>query len=142
MEVSDVRRQLRGAIEEARLRAAERRTRVDAATRAYDTFLTGVAVPIFHVFVQALVGEGHRFRVQTPGQAVRLVPDRPTEEYVELALDSERDVPAVVVRTIRGRGRRMLSTERPVGENVEIADLTEQDVVTVVLEELVPFLER
>ncbi len=142
MEVSDVRRRLRGAIEDARRRAAERRARVDEATRQYERFLADVAVPAFHTMIQALIGEGHRFKVQTPGQAVRLVPDRASEEFIELALDSDRDVPAVVARSVRGRGRRMLSTERSVGEGRPIADLTDEDVIAVLLEELLPFVER
>jgi hypothetical protein len=142
MEVSDVRRRLRGAIEEARRRAVERRTRVDEATRAYERFLTEVAVPLFHMMAQALVGEGHRFKVHTPGQAVRLAPDRASEEYIEVALDTDREVPAVVARSVRGRGRRMVSSERPIGEHKAIADLGEEDVIATLLEELVPFVER
>jgi hypothetical protein len=142
MEVSEVRRRLRGAIEEARRRVAERRVRIDEASRAYERFLADVAGPAFHKMSQALVGEGYRFKVQTPSQAVRLVPDRPSEDYVELALDSERDVPGLVARTSRGRGRRTISTERAVAEHKSIADMTEEDVVSIVLEELLPFFER
>jgi sirohydrochlorin ferrochelatase len=142
MEVSDVRRRLRGAIEDARRRVAERRARADEATRAYERFLTEVAIPSFHMMAQALVGEGHRFKVHTPGQAVRLAPDRASEEYIEVALDTDRDVPAVVARSIRGRGRRMISSERPIGEHKAIAELGEEDVIATLLEELVPFVER
>jgi len=142
MEVSEVRRRLRGAIEDARRRVAERRARIDEASLAYERFLPEVAVPAFHKMIQALVGEGHRFKVQTPAQAVRLVPDRPTEDYIELAFDAERDLPGLVARSSRGRGRRTISTERPVVEHKAIADVTEEDVVAIVLEELLPFLER
>ena len=142
MEVSDVRRRLRGAIEEAKRRVADRRGRVDQATRSYERFLSDVAVPTFHLMSQALTGEGRRFKVHTPGQTVRLAPDRRTEEYIELVLDSEREPPAVVVRATRGRGRRMISTERIVAEPESISDLREEDVLTVLLDELVPFLER
>jgi hypothetical protein len=142
MEVSDVRRRLRGAIDEAKRRVSERRLRVDEASRAYEKFLSDVAIPACHMMIHALVGEGHRFKVLTPGQAVRLVPDRTTEEYIELALDTERDVPAVVARTTRGRGRRMISTERPIAEHKPIADLNEEDVIATLLAELVPFVER
>ena len=142
MEVSDVRRRLRGAVDDAKRRAAERRARVDEASRSYEQFLTGIAVPAFHTMIQALTGEGYRFKVQTPGQAVRLVPDRSTGDYIEVALDSDRDSPVVVARSTRGRGSRTLSTERIVNEHTAIADLTEDDVVTVLLEELLPFIER
>ena len=41
MEITDVRRRLRGAIEEARRDAAERRARTDAAERDYDWAVIG-----------------------------------------------------------------------------------------------------
>ena len=64
MEVSDVRRRLRGAIDEARRRATERRDRKDAASRVWERLLPDVAVPAFHLMASALTGEGLRFKVQ------------------------------------------------------------------------------
>ena len=142
MEVSDVRRRLRGAMEEAKRRAAERREKTDAAARAWQTVLPEVAVPAFHTLASALAGEGHRFKVLTPGDSVRLSLERSAEEYIELALDTTRDSPAVMIRSTRGRGRRMVSSERVAREAASIAALTEDDVVGLVLDELVPFIER
>lgn len=142
MEVSDVRRRIRAAIEAARARAAERRSRTDEASRAYDAFLDTVAVPAFHTVASALTGEGHRFKVITPGRAVRMSSERSPEDFIELALDTEREAPAVVILTSRGRGRRMVSTERLVREDLPIAELAEEDVVAALLEELLPFIER
>jgi hypothetical protein len=142
MEVSDLRRRIRGAVEEARARAAARRARTDEATRAYEQFLETIGVPAFHAMGNALVGEGHRFKVTTPGQAVRLSSERSAEDFIELSLDTQRDVPAVVLLTQRGRGRRMVSAERIVREASGIAALTEEDVVAAVLEEILPFMER
>ena len=142
MEVSDVRRRIRAAIEAARGRAAERRTRTDDASRAYEVFLETVAVPAFHTVASALTGEGHRFKVITPGRAVRMSSERSPEDFIELALDTERDAPAVVILTSRGRGRRMIGTERLVREDLPIAELAEEDVVAALLEELLPFIER
>ena len=142
MEVADVRRRLRGAIEDARKRAAERRTRIDEAARAYERFLASVAIPAFSVMAQALVGEGHRYKVETPAASVRLVPDRPGADFIELTLDTERESPALVIRSARGRGRRMISTERAVYELRPIDQLSDEDVVNVLLEELLPFIER
>lgn len=142
MEVSDVRRRLRGAIEEARKRATERRARVDEAVRVYEHFRTTIAIPVFSVLAQALAAEGHRYKVETPAEAVRLVPDRSGGDYIELALDSERETPAIVIRSAHGRGRRMISTERAVFDSRPIEQLSDEDVVTVVLEELLPFIER
>lgn len=142
MEVSDVRRRVRGAIDDARKRAAERRARTDEGARAYERFRADVAIPAFNLVAQALVGEGHRFKVETPAESVRLVPDRPGGDFIELSLDSERDVPALVVRSARGRGRRMIASERVVSESRSIARLSDEDVVNVLVEELVPFFER
>jgi hypothetical protein len=142
MEVSDVRRRLRAAIETAKVRAAERRARTDEAARAYDAILETVAAPAFHTVVNALVGEGHRFKVTTPGRAVRLSPERSVEDFIELSLDTERDTPAVVLLSSRGRGRRAVSAERILREGPRIAELGEEDIVTALLDELLPFIER
>jgi hypothetical protein len=142
MEVSDVRRRLRAAIEGAKVRAAERRTRTDEASRAYDAILETVTVPAFHTVVNVLGGEGFRFKVTTPGRAVRMSPERSAEDFVELALDTERDVPAVVLLSSRGRGRRAVNAERILREGPRIAELTEDDIVTALLDELIPFIER
>jgi len=142
MEVSDVRRRLRAAIEEARQRAAERRTRGDEASRAWEQVLESVVVPAFHTLASALTGEGHRFKVVTPSGSARLSLERSAEEFVELALDTARDEPAVMIRSTRGRGRRMVSSERVARPAPGISSLTQEEVVGVVLQELVPFIER
>ena len=142
MEVSDVRRRLRAAIEEARRRSAERRTRSDEASRAWQTLLTDVVVPAFHLMQSALVGESRRFTVSTPGESARLSLEHSAQDFVELSLDTARDVPAVLIRSTRGRGRHTIATERVVRENEAIATLTQEDVVAAVLEELIPFIER
>ena len=142
MEISDVRRRIRTAIEAARARSAERRARTDEAAKAYDQFLDGTAVPAFHSVANALTGEGHRFNVLTPGRTVRLSPERASEDFIELALDTERDRPAVVLRTTRGRGRRMIATERLLREDLPIGNLAEEDVIAALIEETIPFIER
>ena len=142
MEVSDVRRRIRSAIETARTRRAERRTRTDEAVRAYDQFLTAIAVPAFHIVAGALTGEGHRFNVITPAGTVRMSPERTAEDFVELSLDTDRDRPAVVLRSARGRGRRMIASERTLREDLPIAELAEDDVVAALIEETIPFIER
>src|SRR5689334_7342376 len=99
MEISEVRRRLRSAIEEARRRSGERRTRRDEAARAWEQLLAQIAVPAFQQMALALNGEGHRFQVTTPGEAVRLVPERGGEEFIELSLDTSGDEPAVMLRS-------------------------------------------
>jgi hypothetical protein len=142
VEVSEVRRRLLAALEKARHAAAERRARTDAAARDYDLFLGQRAAPIFHQFAAALNAEGHAFTVFTPAASIRLASERSPEKFIELVLDDTSDPPAVVGRTTRGRGRRMISSERAIGGGAPVADLTEEDVLTFLLEEIVELLER
>ncbi len=142
MEVSDIRRRVRAAIEAARVRAAERRARTAEAVRDYDVFLTGLAVPAFHSVAAALVGEGHLFKVSTPAGSVRLAAERSPDDFIELALDETTDPPEVVVRTSRGRGRRMVTAVHALRERAPVAGLTEEDVLGYLLNEIIPFVER
>jgi hypothetical protein len=142
MELSDVRRRLRGAIEEAKKRAAERRARADEASSAYETFLPAVAIPAFHAMSQALSGEGHRFKVLTPGRAVRLSSEFTPDDFLELALDTTADRPELVLTTSRGRGRRKVSDEHAVFAGRPIPELTQDDVIELLVAEIVPYVER
>jgi hypothetical protein len=142
MEVSEVRRRLRAAIVSARAGAQARRERSDAASRAYEAFLSERAVPLFHTFANALVAEGFRFKVFTPAGSVRLASDSGGENYIELALDTSGDTPQVLGRSSRGRGRRLVTAERPVKEGADIASLTEEDVMDYLVEEIQPFIAK
>ena len=142
MEITEVRRRLRAAIEKARRAAEERRTRTDAAARDYQLFLEQRATPVFQQVAGALKAERYDFKVFTPASSVRLASDRSPEEFIELSLDDTSDPPAVLGRTSRGRGRRMTSTERVVGEGKALPDLSEEDVLTFLLEEITSLVER
>jgi hypothetical protein len=142
MEPSDVRRRLRGAIEQARRRAADRRGVADEASRVWGERLPEAVLPGFQAVLNALSGEGFKFSLSTPGETARLSPERSSAEFVEIALDTNRELPAVIVRSTRGRGRRTIASERIVAEGPDIADLTEDAVIGVVIEEIVPFIER
>jgi hypothetical protein len=142
MDIPDVRRRVRAAIEQARRDAAARRERSDASARAYTDFLTTRAVPAFNLLAGALVGEGHRFKVSTPAESVRLTAEGSLENFIELVLDPTDDPPVVLGRTNVGRGRRAITRERPLRKTTPIADLTEDDVIEFVLAEIAPFVER
>jgi len=142
MEISEVRRRLRAAIERARREAGERRARTDAAARDYESFLSQRASPVFHQLAAALKAEGHPFKVFTPATSIRLTSDRSSEEFIEVSLDDTSDPPAVVGRTTRGRGRRMVSSERAIKDGASIADLTDEDVLAFLLEEIARLIER
>jgi hypothetical protein len=141
MDVAEVRRRLRRAIEIARREAADRRGRSDTAARDYEVFLAERAVPTFQQFASALTSEGHPFKMFTPAGSVRLASERSHEEFIELFLDTSQDPPQVLGRSSRGRGRRMITSERPVREGAAISDLTEDDVLTYLVAEIVPFVE-
>jgi hypothetical protein len=142
MDISEVRRRLRGAIEEARREAVARRERSDAAHRDYEVFLADCATPTFRQLALALGGEGHRFEMATPADSVRLVSERSSDDYIELGLDATQDPPRVVGRTSRGRGRRNVTSERPVREGAAVADLTAEDVLEFLVAEIAPLVER
>jgi len=139
-DVALLRRDLLRAIEAARREAAEQRAARDTARRAYDTFLSEQAIPVFRAFASALKAEGLPFEVMTPQGGVRLVPDRHREDVIELALDIEAERPQVVIRTTRGRGSRTLQTEQPLRPGIAPDALTEDNVVQALMTALVPWL--
>jgi hypothetical protein len=142
MEVSEIRRRVRASMEAAKRDAQERRVRSDKAAHEYEDFLRDRAVPLFHTVASALVAEGHRFKVFTPADSVRLASEASGEDFIEIALDTSADPPVVIGRTSRGRGRRQVTSERPVNGDVPITDLGDEDVLAFLLAELTPFLER
>jgi hypothetical protein len=125
MEISEVRRRLRMAIDDAKRRADERRAKKDAAAREWERVLADVAIPLFHQIALVLNAEGYRYTVTTPGSAVRLVPERGGEEFIELSLDTEGDEPVVLIRSTRGRGRRSVASERSLGARSAVDVLTD-----------------
>lgn len=140
MEISEVRRRLRAAIEKSRQAAAGRRVRSDAAAQAYEEFLASRAVPMFHQFAAALAGEGYHFKVFTPAGSVRLASERSPQDFIEVALDTATDPPEVIGRVSRGRGRRMISSERPLRASGAIESITEEDVLELLADEIGPLL--
>jgi hypothetical protein len=142
MEVSEVRRRVRAAIESARRAAQDRRVRSDRAALEYQDFLRDRAVPLFQTVASALVAEGYRFKVFTPADSVRLASETSGNDFVELTLDATADPPTVSGRTSRGRGSRLVDSERPVKEGKAIADLSDEDVLGFLMEEIAGFVER
>lgn len=139
METSEVKHQVMAAMEQAKRRAAGKRARAEATSRAYDTFLDRVAIPLFRQVAGVLRAENYLFTVFTPGGSVRLMSDRGAQDFIELTLDAGGDDTVVAGRTSRARGGRVIESERPVGDP---ATLTEEDLLTFVLKELEPFVER
>ena len=142
MEVSEVRRHVRAAIEAARRLAQERRVRTDRAALEYQEFLRDRAVPLFQTVASALVAENYRFKVFTPADSVRLASDANGTDFIELSLDPTTDPPSVVGRSSRGRGTRLVASERSIKDNVAIGDLSEDDVMAFLMEEIPALIER
>jgi hypothetical protein len=142
MEISDIRRRLRLTIDRAKRTTTERRARADAAGRAYQVFLTGVATPVFQMFANALKAEGYAFQVFTPAAGLRLMSERSSDDFVELALDPTTDPPSVLARINRGRGSRVVTAERTLGGDAQIEQITQEDVLLFLLAEIEPFVEK
>jgi hypothetical protein len=141
MEISDVRRRVTETVERARHSAAARRTRSDQGARDYSTFLETLAVPLFRQVASALKAQGFPFVVFTPSGSVRLASEKAGEDYIELYLDTAGNEPAVVGRSRRSRGRRIIENEGPIAAG-PIAELTEAQVLDYVLRELEPLVEK
>lgn len=142
MEVSEVRRQLKHAIDRAKARAQRKRSDAAEAERAYATFLEGVATPTIRMLANALKAEGYPCTVSTPSGGLRLAADRGRDDYIELTLDGSGDRPIVVGRVRHTRGSRTLEDERPIKAGAAPQDLTEGDVLAFLVEALEPWLER
>jgi len=139
METSDVRKRLTQTIERSRQRAAERRGRNEAATKAFGPFLDVIAIPLMRQIANVLRTEGYAFTVNTPGGSVRLASDRSADDFIELALDTSGDDPRVMLHASRSWGRRVLESERALGAP---ETLSEEDVLARLLNELEAFVEK
>ena len=142
MEVSEVRRQLKHAMDRAKARAQQKRNDAADAERAYAAFLEQVATPFIRMLANALKAEGYPFTVSTPSGGLRLASDRGRDDYIELALDASADKPTVVGRVRHTRGSRTLEDERPIKPGAAPQDLAEADVLSFLVNALDPWLER
>jgi hypothetical protein len=142
VEVSEVRRQLKHAIDRAKARAQRKRTDAAEAERAYAAFLEEIATPTTRMLANALKAEGYPFTVSTPSGGLRLASDRGRDDYIELTLDGSGEKPTVVGRVRRTRGSRTLEDERPIKPGAAPQDLTEADVLSFLVNALDPWLDR
>jgi hypothetical protein len=127
---------------EARDRARRRRELTDAADQAYGQFLDRIATPLARQVVNALRAEGYAFTVATPGRGLRITSDHGRDDFVDVGLATDGEVPQVVGRVRRTRGSRTIEETRPVREGVPPQDLTEEDVLEFLMQVLGPWLER
>lgn len=142
MDVSDLRKRIIHALDDARKEATDRRRSVDDARAAFETFLERVAGPLFKQATTVLRAEGHEFTLHTPADSVRLVPDRSPQEFIEVELHVD-GIPHVIGRTqlLRG-GKDPLIEERPLAPGKPISELTESDVTAFLVQEIPRLVAR
>jgi hypothetical protein len=133
---------LKTAIEAGRERAHRRRERSADAQRAYEVFLTDVAIPVARQLAGAMKAEGYAFTVFTPGAGLRLASDRARDDYIELTLDTSGDRAEVFARISQQRGSRTLDEEVPVKRGASPSEISEDDVLEFLVGALEPWFER
>ena len=134
MDVSDLRKSILRALDNARKDAATRRTSVDEAGAAYTTFLETVAVPLLRQAQSVLKAERQAFTVHTPAGSVRLASDAAPETYLEIVLDTTGAKPHVLGRVSLARGRQgVVVDEKPLAPETPIAQLADSDVAEFLL---------
>ena len=137
MDVSELRKRIIRALDDARQQANARRHVVDEAGKAYDAFVADVAGPVMRQAAAVLKGEGHLFAVETPAGSVRLVSQRSPETFIELTLDTSSDGGIVIGRVSLARGRRgQVVEERPVAPDKPVSALTEDDLSAFLVSEI------
>jgi len=142
VEVSQVRKRLKMAIDGSRERAAKRRERVAEAQRAYEQFLTEIAIPMAKQLANAMKVEGYGFTVFTPGDGLRLAADRGRDDFIDLTLDSTGERPEVMARVSQQRGSRTLDEEVPVKRGAHPDEISEDEFLDFLLGALEPWFER
>jgi len=129
MDVSELRKGILRALDDARRQASVRQTAVDDARQAFSAFLPGTAVPLVRQAADVLRAEGQLYSVHTPADCVRLVSDSSPHTYLEVALETSGDSPQVVGRISLTRGRQgHVVEEIPVAPGKPLSALSEDDV--------------
>src|SRR6476469_5729434 len=129
------------AIDGSRERAARRRERVAEAQRAYEQFLTEIAIPVARQLANAMKAEGYAFTVFTPGNGLRFASDRGRDDFIELTLDTTGDRTEVIARVSQQRGSRTLDEEMAVKRGAQPEEISEDDFLEFLLGALEPWLE-
>ena len=128
MDVSEIRKQILRALDNARKDAEARRQATDQVKGEYETFLNDVAVPLFRQAASVLRALGHEFSANTPAGSVRLE-SASAQEYLELELDASAGRVQVIGRTglMRGRGGPLVE-ERTLAVGKSVSELGDADV--------------
>jgi hypothetical protein len=134
VDVSDLRKRIIRALDDARKESATRRSSVDQAAADYATFLETVAVPLLKQAQAVLKAERQPFTVHTPASSARLVSDSAAETFLEIALDTTAAKPQVIGRVSLARARQgVVVDEKPIAPETPIAKLSDSDVAEFLL---------
>jgi hypothetical protein len=143
MDVSDLRKRIIRALDDARKDATLRRQEVDAASTAFEAFLETTAVPLVRQAVSVLRAEGHQFTVNTPAGGVRLASEASPQTFLEFELDVSGARPQVVGRVSVARGRQgVIVEERPIATGKSLTDLGDDDVAKFLVAEIPKLIVR
>ncbi len=143
MDVSDLRKRILRALDDARKDATVRRQEIDAAAAAYQDFLTNTAVPLVRQAVTVLRAEGHQFTANTPAGSVRLALDGSPQTFLEFELDGTGERPQVIGRVSITRGRQgIVVEERPIAPGKALPDLADDDVAKFLVTEIPKLIVR
>jgi hypothetical protein len=143
VDVSDLRKRILRALDDARKDASFRRTVVDDATQAYATFLQTLGVPLLKQAMQVLRAEQHHFTLNTPADGVRLVSEASPNTFLEFAFDPSGETPQVIGRVSLAHGRQgRVVEERPIADGKPIAELSEDDVAKFLVTEIPKLIVR
>jgi hypothetical protein len=143
MDVSELRKRILHALDDARREADGRRQSRSDAEKHWDRFLPDTAVPLFRQAAAVLKAEGHPFTVNAPASSVRIVSDGSAETFLEVVLDSSEGSPQMIGRLSisRGRGRQSLD-ERPIAPGKTAVDVTEDDLARFLVAEVPKLIVR
>lgn len=137
MDVSELRKRILRAIEDAKKDLSERRLVLDAAGKAYEAFLDATAVPLLRQAANVLKASGQVFDVHTPAGSVRLVAERSPQTFLEIDLDVSGPEPEVIGRVSLTRGRHgLVVEERPIARGRAVGKLTEEDLTAFLVTEI------
>jgi hypothetical protein len=129
MDVSELRKRILRAVEDARKDAAARRVLIDQATKAYARYLEDIVVPMLKQTATIVNASGGTFVVSTPADSARMSAQHASETYLEIALDRSGVEPEVVGRISLARGRQgVVVDERPIATGKPVEALTEEDL--------------
>jgi hypothetical protein len=134
MDVSDLRKRIIRALDDARKESATRRSSADRAAEAYAKFLDTVAVPLLKQAQIVLKAEGQLFAVHAPAGTARLASNSSAETFLEITLDTSGAKPQVVGRVSVARGRQgVVVDERPIAPETPIEKLGDPEVAEFLL---------